>query len=76
MSDAQQLTLGACLPPLRLRDRVRVRSEDWIGEVAQVWPGRDWYAVFAWDWRGPIDAVLPVYRRDELELIDARSNTL
>jgi len=56
------------LPPLGLRDVVRVIAEDWIGEVAQVWPGHDYYAVFAWNWRGPMTAGLPVYRRDELEL--------
>ena len=39
------------LPPLALRDRVRT-PEGWVGEVAQVWPGRDWYAVFAWGWVG------------------------
>ena len=56
------------LPPLALRDRVRT-PEGWIGEIAQVWPGRDWHAVFAWEWHGPIAAPLPSFRRDELELV-------
>jgi len=58
------------LTPLRLRDRVRVTAEGWEGRIAQIWPGRDWYAVFSWDWKGPITAGLPIYRRDELELIE------
>lgn len=58
------------LPPLVLRSRVRVIAEGWDGWVAQLWPGHDWYAVFSWTWRGPIDAGLPTYRRDELELIE------
>jgi len=56
------------LPPLALRDRVRT-PEGWVGEVAQVWPDRDWYVVFSWDWHGPIAAPLPSFRRDELELV-------
>jgi len=56
------------LPPLSLRDRVRT-PEGWIGEIAQVWSGRDWYAVFAWEWVGSIAAPLPSFRRDELELV-------
>mgnify|MGYP000308273360 CR=1 FL=1 len=49
---AEQLPLlSHNLPPLNLRDRVRT-PEGWIGEVAQVWPGRDWYAVFSWEWLG------------------------
>jgi hypothetical protein len=66
----QQLLLSDNLPPLKLKDRVRVAAEDWEGEVAQIWPGRDWYAVFSWTWRGPISAGLPTYRRDELELLE------
>ena len=57
------------LAPLQLRDQVRVIAEDWEGRVAQIWSGRDHYAVFSWTWCGPIDAGLPIYRRDELELI-------
>lgn len=61
------------LPPLALRDRVRT-PEGWVGEVAQVWSGRDWYAVFAWEWVGSapdrtITSPLPTFRRDELELV-------
>lgn len=58
------------LPPLRLRQKVRVIAEGWDGEIVQVWPGRDHFAVFSWTWRGPITAGLPVYRRDELELLE------
>ena len=43
------------LPPLALRDRVRT-PEGWVGEVAQVWSGRDWYVVFSWDWRDLVAA--------------------
>ncbi len=61
------------LPPLSLRDRVRT-PEGWVGEVAQVWPGRDWYAVFSWEWVGSapgrtVTSPLPSFRRDELELV-------
>ncbi len=61
------------LPPLALRDRVRT-PEGWIGEIAQVWPGRDWYAVFAWGWVGSapgrtVTSPLPSFRRDELERV-------
>lgn len=66
---AEQLPLlSHNLPPLNLRDRV-CTPEGWIGEIAQVWAGRDWYAVFSWDWHGPIAAPLPSFRRDELELV-------
>lgn len=75
MQHVEQLPLlSHGLEPLRLNDRVRVIAEGWEGEVAQIWPGRDWYAVFSWTWRGPITAALPTYRRDELEalpLLDA-----
>jgi hypothetical protein len=57
------------LSPLALNDRVRVVAEDWEGVIAQIWPGRDYYAVFAWNWRGSITAGLPVFRRDELEAL-------
>ena len=59
------------LAPLKLRDRVRVIGEGWEGTVAQIWPGRDYYAVFSWTWHGPVTAPLPHYRRDELELLEA-----
>lgn len=58
------------LAPLKLRDRVRVTAEGWEGTVAQIWPGRDWYAVFRWDWQGPITAGLPIYRREDLEVLE------
>jgi hypothetical protein len=62
------------LAPLQLRDRVRVIAEDYEGWVAQIWPGRDWYAVFSWDWPGSapgrsITSPLPTFRRDELEAL-------
>lgn len=57
------------LPPLRRGQRVRVRAENDAGVIAQVWPGRDWYAVYTVPWRGPAHAPLPVYHRDELELL-------
>lgn len=71
--DAQQLPLSACLPPLKLRDKVRT-PEGWVGVVAQIWPGRDWYAVFSPTWPGSapgrtITSPLPSFRRDELELL-------
>ena len=70
-TEAEQLPLlSHDLAPLQLRDQVRVISEGWEGRVAQIWPGRDWYAVFSWTWHGPIDAGLPIYRREELELIE------
>lgn len=71
----EQLPLSALLPPLCLRQKVRVIAEGWDGEIAQVWPGRDWYAVWSWDWPGSapgrtITSALPSFRRDELEAID------
>lgn len=67
--------LSAGLPPLQLGQRVRVIAEDWEGEVVQIWPDHDSYAVFAWEWPGSapgrtITSALPAYRRDELEAID------
>ena len=73
MGGEQLSLLSHGLAPLKLRDRVRVVAEGRDGWVAQIWPGRDWYAVFSWAWRGPIDEALPSYRRDELELIEAVS---
>ena len=71
-SAAEQLPLlSHDLPPLRLRDRVRVVAERYEGVIAQIWPGRDWYVVFSWDRGGPSQS-LPSYRRDELELIEER----
>lgn len=68
---AEQLPLlSHDLAPLQLRDRVRVTAEGWEGTVAQIWPGRDHYAVFSWTWTGPITAGLPIYRRDELEVLE------
>lgn len=57
------------LEPLTLNQRVRVIAEDYIGVVAQVWPGHDHYAVYTVPWRGPMDKGLPIYRRDELEAL-------
>lgn len=69
MSPQQLPLLSHGLAPLALHQRVRVIAEDYIGVIAQIWPGRDHYAVFSWGWQGPITAGLPVFRRDELELI-------
>ena len=67
MFNADQLPLFSHnLPPLRPRDVVRT-PEGWIGEVAQIWPGRDHYVVFAKSL--PMSKPLPTYRRDELELL-------
>lgn len=70
MTIEQLNLLSHGLEPLKLKDRVRVTAESWDGEIAQIWPGRDWYAVFSWTWHGPISATLPTYRRDELELLE------
>jgi hypothetical protein len=72
---AEQLSLlSHDLPPLKLRDKVRVTAEGWEGTVAQLWPGRDWFAVFSPTWPGSapdrtITSPLPSFRRDELELL-------
>ena len=55
------------LPPLKPGDLVHVIAEDWIGEVVQIWPGRDHYVVFAKSL--PMSKPLPIFRRDELELL-------
>lgn len=66
----EQLSLlSAGLAPLKLNDRVRVIAENWEGVIAQIWPGRDWYAVYAHG-RGSLSALMPTYRRDELELLE------
>lgn len=66
----QPSLLSFGLSSLQLDQRVRVIAEGWDGVVAQVWPGRDWFAVFAWRMPGhSIYAPLPVYRRDELEAL-------
>jgi hypothetical protein len=67
---AEQLSLlSHGLEPLSLRQRVRTTA-GWVGFIAQVWPGRDWYAVFAWNIPGQsLTAGLPVFRRDELEAL-------
>ena len=66
--NADQLPLFSHnLPSLKPKDVVRVIAEDWIGEVAQIWPGRDHYVVFAKSL--PMYRPLPTYRRDELELL-------
>ena len=57
------------LSPLQLGSRARVVAEDWEGVVAQIWPGRDYYALFSWTWHGPLTAGLPTFRRDELEAL-------
>ncbi len=75
-NNAKQLPLlSHDLTPLKLRDRVRVIAEGWEGRIAQIWPGRDHYAVFSWTWHGPVTAGLPIYRRDELELIEEGPTT-
>lgn len=56
------------LEPLQLSQRVWVIAEGWDGVIAQVWPGRDWYAVFAFG-QGAIDKALPTFRRDELDAL-------
>lgn len=58
MIEEQLPLLAHNLPPLALRDRVRT-PEGWIGEIAQVWPGRDWHAVFAWEWVGSAPVCIP-----------------
>ncbi len=71
-TQAEQLPLlSHNLAPLKLRDQVRVVAEGWEGSVAQIWPGRDYYAVFSWHWKGSITAGLPIYRREDLELLEA-----
>lgn len=55
------------LAPLHLNARVRTPA-GWEGVVAQIWPGRDWYLVYADTlsmWKP-----LPSFRRDELEVLD------
>lgn len=59
------------LAPLGLGQRVRVITEDWEGEVAQINIPGDRYAVFSWTWHGPITAGLPIFRRDELEALES-----
>ncbi len=65
MTQPEQLSFAALLPPLGLRNVVRTPA-GWIGEVVQVWPGHDYYVVFAF--RLPMHKPLPTYRRDELEI--------
>lgn len=69
MQIEQLSLLSHGLEPLQLGQRVRVTAEDYDGVIAQVWPGRDWYAVYSVPWRGPMDKGLPIYRRDELEAL-------
>lgn len=69
MTGEQLPLLSFGLEPLTLHQRVRVVAEDYIGVVAQIWPGRDYYAVYTTPWRGPMSAGLPIYRRDELEAL-------
>ena len=67
---AEQLPLlSHDLPPLKLRDQVRT-PEGWIGEIAQINLPGERYAVFSWTWSGPVTARLPLFRRDELKLIE------
>lgn len=56
------------LAPLTLNDRVRVIAEGYEGVIAQIWPGRDWYAVYAHG-RGSLWEPMQTYRRDELDKI-------
>lgn len=75
---AEQLSLlSHNLPPLRLHQKVRLIAEGWEGEIVQMGPPyeagdvvREWYAVGAWPPRGPLHALLPIYRRDELEALE------
>lgn len=69
MVTEQLSLLSYGLAPLQLHQRVRVTAEQYDGVIAQVWPGRDWYAVYSVPWRGPMDKGLPIYRRDELEAL-------
>lgn len=70
----EQHTLAELLPPLKLRDWVRL-PDGTTAQITQVWPGRDWHGVFNWDftsdfWKGrSFWASLPTFRRDELELV-------
>lgn len=66
MAADQRLLFYHNLPPLKLRDVVRTPAGT-IGEVVQVWEGRDHYVVFAKSL--PLWERLPVFRRDELELL-------
>jgi len=65
----QRSLLSHGLAPLQLGMRVRVVAEQYDGVIAQIWPGRDHYAVYSVPWRGPMDKGLPIYRRDELEAL-------
>ena len=69
MTTEQLPLLSFDLPPLALNQQVRVIAEDYVGTVAQVWPGHDHYAVYTVPWRGKFDEGLPIYRRDELEAL-------
>lgn len=66
----QPSLLSHNLAPLQLRDRVRVIATGRTGRVSQIWPGRDWYAIYLDVWDRPMDAPLPTFQRDELELMD------
>lgn len=69
MEIKQLSLLNHGLEPLTFNARVRTPA-GWVGVVAQLWPGHDWYAVFAWDIPGQrITAGLPIFRRDELEAL-------
>lgn len=75
MMTEQLPLLSHGLPAIELHARVRIIADGRSGRVAQLWPGRDWYAVFGLP--GATWVALPAFRRDELELIDegeARSN--
>lgn len=69
MITEQLSLLNHGLAPLALKQRVCTPA-GWVGVVAQVWPGHDHYAVFAWDIPGQcMTAGLPIFRRDELEAL-------
>lgn len=55
------------LPALKPGDVVLVRAAGYIGVIAQIWPGRDYYVVFSM--RRPMSEPSPTYRRDELDLL-------
>jgi len=70
-SSMEQLPLlSHGLGPLHLGQRVRVVAEGYEGVIAQVWPGRDHYAVYSVPWRGHFSEGLPIYRRDELATLE------
>ncbi len=72
IEEPEQLSLlSHNLAPLRLGQRVHVRALGYEGQIAQIWPGRDWYTVFSWTGGpGRYNEGLPIYRRDELDALE------